>query len=91
MWRLVPAITSNSNNHITNASLSGLDPLEGHLPFKWIEALTRIGSFYKTSDALPAAMFAAGTALLLIGTVWVLRTAPANQPAINPSSRSTTP
>ncbi len=55
------------------------------------EALTRIGSFYKTSDALPAAMLAAGTALLLIGTVWVLRTAPANQPATNPSSRSTTP
>ncbi len=55
------------------------------------EALTRIGSFYKTSDALPAAMLAAGTALLLIGTVWVLRTAPANQPANNPSSRSTTP
>ena len=33
MWRLVPAITNNSKNHITNASLSGLDPLEGHLTF----------------------------------------------------------
>ena len=55
------------------------------------EALTRIGSFYKTSDALPAAMLAVGTALLLIGTVWLLRTAPANQPLNNLSSSSTTP
>ena len=55
------------------------------------EALTRIGSFYKTSDALPAAMLAVGTALLLIGTVWLLRTAPANQPVHNQSSSSTTP
>ena len=55
------------------------------------EALTRIGSFYKTGDALPAAMLAAGTAILLIGTVWVLRTPPADQPVHNPSSSSTTP
>ena len=55
------------------------------------EALTRIGSFYKTGDALPVAMLAAGTALLLIAAVRVLRTAPADQPVNNPSSSSTTP
>ncbi len=55
------------------------------------ETLMRIGSLYKTGDAPPVAMLAAGTALLLIAAVRVLRTAPADQPVDNPSSSSTTP
>ena len=55
------------------------------------EILMRIGRLYKTGDTLPVSMRAAGTALLLIAVVRVLRTAPADQPVNNPSSSSTMP